>query len=108
MQTDTIKVCTPMDHVKNVGASTQLYFATFKSLGVLLAAMLVIYSAYAMISSGIAAKGKTSIPDYIKISLAAKQLEDTETNRTLYYAQCWLGLLAVLIWILMMVGIKYF
>ncbi len=33
---------------------------------------------------------------------------DTESNRNLYYAQCWLGLLTILIWILMMVGIKYY
>lgn len=74
-QEDNIKVCTSMDDIKNIGMSTQLYFLTFKYLSILLA-ILLIYAIYAIISSGVVAKGKTNIPDYIKISLAAKQLED--------------------------------
>lgn len=107
-QTDTIKICTPMDQIKNIGTSTQLYFATFKSLSLLLAVMFLVYSIYAIISSAVAAKDNTTIEDYIRISLAAKQLEETDTNKTLYYVQCWLGLLTMLLWIAVMVGIKYF
>ena len=108
LQTDTIKICTPLDKIKNIGASTQLYFATFKSLGVLLGAMFLVYSIYSLVSNWLAAKDNKSISSYLKISLAAKQLEHIETNETLYYIQCWLGLVTMMVWILMMMGIKYF
>lgn len=58
-QVEHVKICTPLDGVKNIGTSTQLYFATYKSLSILLGIMFLVYSIYAIISSGIAAKGRT-------------------------------------------------
>lgn len=95
-----------MSSIKNIGMSTQLYFSTYKYLSILLA-ILLIYALYAMISSGVAATGKDNLPDYIKISLAAKQIEDNDTNRRLYYIQCWIGLFVMIIWILVLLGLKY-
>lgn len=72
--------------------------------------MAVVYSIFAIITNAIAAgTDSTNLYsiDYIKISLASKQQNDTPNNRRYYFIQCWLGMVVVLIWALMLVGIKY-
>ncbi len=71
----------------------------------------IVYCIYAIITNAIAAGASQNnlySLDYITISLAAKEKNDTETNRLYYYIQCWIGLGVMLIWIIMMIGIKYF
>lgn len=70
----------------------------------------LVYSIYAIATNIQASKNSTSdlySLDYISISLAAKQKNPTSENETFYYIQCWLGLVVCLLWILVMIGIKY-
>ena len=85
-------------------------FYTFKNLSILLGILAVVYSIFAIITNGLAAGASISTlykVDYISISLAAKQSNDTTANRRYYFIQCWLGLVVVLVWGLVLVGIKY-
>jgi hypothetical protein len=94
-----------------MGTSTYLYFYTFKNLSILLGIMAVLYSIFAIVTNAIAAGASVNnlySVDYISISLAAKQQNDTTDNRRYYFIQCWLGMVVVLVWALVLVGIKYF
>ena len=53
-QQDHIKVCTPLDGIKNMGLSTYLFFATFKNLAILLTIMVVLYSIFALLTNVLA------------------------------------------------------
>lgn len=78
--TSTIPLCTGFDKVANVGTSTYLFFATFKNLSILLVIMTVVYSIYSLITNIIAAKQFDQSDytiDYLTISLASKQSNDT-------------------------------
>lgn len=46
--------------------------------------------------------------DYINISLSSKQTNDTTANRMYYYVSCWLGVANVIIWLLVIIAIKYY
>lgn len=109
-QVENIKICTSFDDIKNIGTSTQLYFSTYKYLSILLGIMAVVYAIYSIatnaIASGAFGNELYSI-DIITISLSSKQKNNTPTNENYYYIQCWLGVVVVLIWILVMLGIKY-
>ncbi len=93
-----------------MGTSTYLYFYSFKNLSILLAILTLVYSIFALITNVIAA-GKSDANeytiDYLTISLGAKQNNDTDTNRLYYYVSCWLGVVAMLIWVLVFIGIKF-
>lgn len=98
-----------------MGLSTYLFFSTFKNLAILLTILLVIYSGYALATNVIAsnllsASGTISYSkiDYINISLSSKQKYDTPTNRLYYYISCWLGVGTAIIWLLVIVAIKYY
>jgi hypothetical protein len=109
-QAETIKYCTHFDDIKNIGTSTYLYFYTFKNLSILLGIMCAVYSIFAIVTNAIAANADSSNLynlDYITITLAAKQKNDTPTNRTYYFIQCWLGVVTILIWALVLIGVKY-
>ena len=72
--------------------------------------MAILYSIFAIVTNALAAG--TSVDtlykvDYITISLAAKQSNDTVDNRRYYFIQCWLGMVVVLVWALVLIGIKY-
>lgn len=43
----------------------------------------------------------------MRLGMSSKQLNQTETNETYLLIQCWLGLLTVVIWCIMLVVIKY-
>ena len=79
--TSTISVCSSFDSVANVGTSTYLFFATFKNLSILLIIMTLVYSVYSIITNIISAKNNTKgndyTIDYLTISLASKQSNDT-------------------------------
>lgn len=47
-------MCTSFDDISNMGASTYLYFVTFKNLSILLAVMTAVYSAFALATNVIA------------------------------------------------------
>jgi len=72
--------------------------------------MAVVYSIFSIVTNAIAAGASASTlynVDYISISLAAKQQNDTAQNRLYYFIQCWLGMVVVLVWALVLIGIKY-
>jgi hypothetical protein len=79
--TSTIPACTPFDNVANLGTSTYLFFATFKNLSILLVIMTLLYSLYSLATNVISAKnnakGNDYTIDYLTISLASKQSNDT-------------------------------
>lgn len=109
-QQDTIKFCTSFDDIKNIGASTYLYFYTFKNLTILLMIMAIVYSIYAIVTNIIAAEASVQNLynlDYLTITLAAKQKNVTDQNKLFYFIQCWLGVVVILIWLLVLIGIKY-
>lgn len=95
-----------------MGVSTYLYFSTYKKMAILLLILTVIYSAYALITNYMASRNgslsnrQTSV-DYISISLSSKATNDTSTNRTYYFVQCWLGIATIAVWIFSLAGIKY-
>ena len=114
-QEDSIKVCTSFSDIKNMGLSTYLFFATFKNLSILLTILTIIYSAYALATNVLASSLVSSTGtinytqiDYIKISLSSKQTYDTPENRTFYYVSCWLGVATMLIWLLVIISIKFY
>jgi len=113
VQEDAIKLCTSFDDIKNMGVSTYLYFSTYKNLALLLVIMAVIYGAYALGTNVLASKAVSSsgisisTVDYISISLSSKQTNDTSRNRLFYYIQCWLGVVFILVWSLVLIYIKY-
>lgn len=45
---------------------------------------------------------------FLIISLSPKQLNKTEENMNYYFIQCWLGLVTVIVWFFMFLGIKFF
>lgn len=114
-QQDEIKLCTSFDDIKNMGVSTYLYFSTFKNLSILLVIMLIVYAIYGIITNVIASANLSSTVsgsysytiDYLSISLSSKETHDTPTNRMYYYIQCWLGVVFIIIWGLVLVFIKY-
>lgn len=109
-QTDTIKFCTSFDDIKNIGTSTYLYFYIFKNLTILLMIMAVVYSIYAIVTNIIAADATVNSLynlDYLTITLAAKQKIVNDQNKLFYFIQCWLGVVVILIWFLVLIGIKY-
>lgn len=72
--------------------------------------MAIVYGIFAIITNVLAADASVNdlyALDYIKISLAAKQNNPTDTNKLYYFIQCWLGLVTILIWFLVIIGIKY-
>jgi uncharacterized Tic20 family protein len=78
----------------------------------MLGILTIIYSIYAIITNIIAANkntnGSTYTVDYLTISLSSKETNDTTQNRLFYFIQCILGAVTMLIWILVLIGIKYF
>lgn len=96
-----------------MGVSTYLYFYAYKNLALLLVIMMVIYGAFALATNVLASAAVTSSGvsissvDYISISLSSKQLNDTTKNRLYYYIQCWLGVVFILVWGLIMIYVKY-
>lgn len=71
--------------------------------------MTVIYSIYAIFTNILAANAKGVVAlDYITISLGSKETHDTEANRLYYFISCWLGVATLIIWILAIIGIKYY
>lgn len=97
-----------------MGLSTYLYFSTFKNLAILLTILLIIYSGYALATNVLASNslGDSGIIDYskidyINISLSSKQMNYTPTNRLYYYISCWLGVATAIIWLLVIICIKY-
>ncbi len=111
-QIDNIKVCTPIDGVKNVGASTVLYFSAYKHLSILLLIMGLAYSIFAiatnLIAAGAQSNNLSAVVDYISISLSAKQLNQTDINKNYYYTQCWIGVGVLVVWCFVFVVLKYF
>ena len=72
--------------------------------------MAIVYGIFAIITNVLASNASVNdlyALDYIKISLAAKQNNPTDTNKLYYFIQCWLGLVTILIWFLVIIGIKY-
>lgn len=75
--------------------------------------MLIVYVLYSIATNVLAASSLNSTNtiqykvDYLTISLSSKQINDTATNRMYYYVQCWLGVVTVLIWSLVLVYIKF-
>ena len=96
-----------------MGASTYLYFATFKHLGILLAILTVVYSIFSLITNIIAASqnngtGSSAYTvDYLTISLSSKETNDTSQNELYYLLSCCFGAGAMLIWIIVIIAIKY-
>lgn len=95
-----------------MGVSTFLYFYNYKKLAVLLGLLTVIYSAYAIATNLLASFSSfngVSIKniDYLNISLSSKQLYDTEQNRSYYLIQCWIGVAAMAVWIVVLAYFKY-
>jgi hypothetical protein len=45
--------------------------------------------------------------DYLTISLASKQSNQTSTNENYYFIQAWLGVVMVIIWIFIFVINRY-
>lgn len=98
-----------------MGLSTYLFFSTFKNLAILLTILLVLYSGYALATNVLASNAMSnsgiisySKIDYINISLSSKQTNDTPTNRVYYYISCWLGVATAVIWLLVIMAIKYY
>ena len=111
-----------MDDIKNIGTSTYLYIQSFKYLSILLALLLVIYGCYTLATNVVAAEDfktqsaietyNTSDPhlytsSYLRISLSSKMANPTDTNQLYYYISCWLGLVTVIVWIVVLSAIKY-
>lgn len=111
-QNQTIGICTSFDEIKNMGVSTFLYFYNYKKLAVLLVFLTLIYSLYAIATNLLATftslNGVTyNQIDYLNISLSSKQLYDTEINRAYYLTQCWIGVAAMAVWIIVLAYFKY-
>jgi hypothetical protein len=107
-------MCRSFSDIKNMGLSTYLYFSTFKNLAILLSILLVIYSSYALATNVLASNALSdsgvinySKIDYLSISLSSKQTNDTTSNRLYYYNSCWLGVATAIIWLLVIIWIKY-
>ena len=97
-----------------MGLSTFLFFSTIKNLAILLTILLAVYSGYSLATNVIASNllstsGAVNYSkiDYINISLSSKQTNDTPTNRLYYYISCWLGVGTAVIWLLVIMAIKY-
>ena len=101
-----------MDGVKNIGTSTVLYFSAYKHLSILLIILGLAYSIFAIATNlkaaGVQSSNLTAVVDYISISLSAKQLSQTDDNKTYYYVQCWIGVGVVIVWIFVFFALKYF
>jgi hypothetical protein len=97
-----------------MGLSTFLYFQTFKNLSILLAIMTILYSIFALVTNIIASQVLTSAGiqttslSYITISLSSKETNKTDTNSMYYFISCWLGVGMLLIWMLVLIGIKFY
>lgn len=50
-QTESLKICTHLGEINNIGISTYLYFQTIKNLVILLAVMSLGYSIYSLITN---------------------------------------------------------
>lgn len=73
--------------------------------------MSVVYGIYAIVTNIKAADASFSSLyslDYMVITLAAKQKNPTDQNKTYYFVQCWLGLVTVIVWFLFFIGIKFY
>lgn len=86
-----------------MGTSTVLFFQTFKNLSILLAVLTIVFSIYALATNIIAAKDNTQgdqyTVDYLTISLASKQKNNTDKNKLFYFIQAWIGMATMIIWI---------
>ena len=72
--------------------------------------MAVVYSIYAIVTNIIASDASVSdlyALDYLVITLASKQKVVNDQNKLFYFIQCWLGVVTILIWFLVIIGIKY-
>lgn len=72
--------------------------------------MAVVYSIYAIVTNVLAAEATSNSLynlDYITITLAAKQKNINDQNKLYYFVQCWLGVVTIIIWFLVLVGIKF-
>lgn len=80
--------------------------------------MTFIYSIYAL-ATNVIATGKIDLnnlsnvdqytgTDVISISVASKEVHQTEENKTFYYIQCWIGVGLVLVWTFAFFIMKYF
>ena len=80
--------------------------------------MTLIYSIYALATNVIATgnidlNNLTNVDQYtnadvITISLASKEVHQTEENKTFYFIQSWIGMAMVLIWTFAFFIMKYF
>lgn len=84
-------------------------------MGILLLIMALVYSIYALVTNLIAA-GNFDPDNFdfdasvgtLSISLAAKEVNQTEENKNYYYVSCWLGVATVILWCLIIFVLKYF
>lgn len=118
-QNTTLKVCTNLSEINNIGISTYLYFQTIKNLLWLLLIMSLGYSIYALATnaraSGVynqlfgnsSSQANVSI-SYVSISLGSKQMNPSDENKTYYLVQCWIGVGLVTVWLFLFFILKYF
>lgn len=108
-QESSIKLCTPVGEVSNIGLSTYLYFRTLIVLVIMLAIMFFIYSCFAIFTN-ILASNSYEVNDnmdpslitnvgVLVISLGSKQLNATNENTLLYNIQTWFGVGVLLLWV---------
>lgn len=120
-QKESLKICTHLGEINNIGISTYLYFQTIKNLVILLVLLSLGYSIFALatnvkasdeyrklIETGGSINVKfLSTISYVALSLGSKQLNPTTENKTYYFIQCWIGLGITVVWLIMFFILKY-
>ena len=121
-RTESLKICTHLGEINNIGISTYLYFQTIKNLAILLLILSFGYSIYALVTNvkasneykayiekqGTVLSSKfISTLSYVALSLGSKQFNQTTENKTSYFIQCWIGLGVVILWMLLFFALKY-
>lgn len=75
--------------------------------------MSLVYSIYALATNVAASNilketsNSQSTFSYIALSLGSKQLNPTDTNKSYYYIQCWIGLAVVALWLFVFFILKH-
>ena len=72
--------------------------------------MALVYSIYAIVTNIIAAEADFNSLyslDYLVVTLASKQKNINDQNKLFYFIQCWLGVATIILWLLVLIGIKY-
>jgi hypothetical protein len=112
LQKEGLSLTTSIGSINHIGISTYLYFLAIKHLIVLLVVMFAIFSVYSIISNGIVsglykdevkdasvAPQEQSYLNVLVISLGSKILYgESEVGRTLFYVQCWMGVVVIVVW----------